>query len=62
MARCSMPQPLPLEACDYVLLHRDTGSALYTTRATPDEIHRANQSLQQAGQRARYVAARHLGH
>jgi hypothetical protein len=62
MARRSMPQPLPSDACDYVLLHRDTGSALYTTRATPAEIHRANQNLQKAGQRSRYVAARHLGH
>ena len=30
------------EASDYVLLHRDTGSALYTTRATEEEIARAN--------------------
>ncbi|MFM7639985.1 MAG: hypothetical protein ACKO45_00270 [Cyanobium sp.] len=57
-----MPQPLPTDACDYVLLHRDTGSALYTTRATEAEIHRANQKLKQAGQRSRYVAPRHLGH
>ncbi|MFM9088116.1 MAG: hypothetical protein ACKOPT_08245 [Cyanobium sp.] len=62
MARRSMPQPLPTDACDYVLLHRDTGSAPYTTRATEAEIHRANQKLKQAGQRSRYVAARHLGH
>ena len=62
MARRSMPQPPPSDACDYVLLHRDTGSALYTTRATAAEIHRANQNLQRAGQRSRYVAARHLGH
>jgi hypothetical protein len=57
-----MPQPLPTDASNYVLLHRDTGSALYTTRATEVEIHRANQKLKQAGQRSRYVAARHLGH
>lgn len=62
MARRSMPKPLPSETCDYVLLHRDTGSALYITRATAAEIHRANQNLQRAGQRSRYVAARHLGH
>jgi hypothetical protein len=62
MARRSMPQPLPTDASDYVLLHRDTGSAQYTTRATEAEIHRANQKLKQAGQRSRYVAARHLGH
>jgi hypothetical protein len=62
MARRSMPQPLPSDASDYVLLHRDTGSALYTTRATASEIHRANQNLQRAAQRSRYVAARHLGH
>jgi hypothetical protein len=62
MARRSMPQPLPSDASDYVLLHRVTGSALYTTRATAAEIHRANQNLQRAGQRSRYVAARHLGH
>ena len=46
----------------YVLLHRTTGYALYTTRATEREIHRAKQNLKQAGQRTRYVAARHLGH
>ena len=62
MARRSMPQPLPTDASDYVLLHRDTGSALYTTRATEAEIHRANQNLKRAGQRSRYVAARRLGH
>ena len=62
MPRRSMPQPLPTDASNYVLLHRDTGSALYTTRATEAEIHRANQNLKQAGQRSRYVAARHLGH
>jgi len=62
MARRSMAQPVPSEASDYVLLHRDTGSALYTTWATAEEIHRANQCLKQAGQRSLYVAARHLGH
>jgi hypothetical protein len=62
MAHRSMPQPLPTDASDYVLLHRDTGSALYITRATEAEIHRANQNLKQAGQRSRYVAAGHLGH
>ena len=61
--RCrAMLQPLPSEATDYVLLHRDTGLALYTTRATEVEIHRANSNLRQAGQRSRYVAARHLMH
>jgi hypothetical protein len=45
-----------------VLLHRDTGSALYTTRATEAEIHRANDNLTQAGQRSRFVAAKHLMH
>jgi hypothetical protein len=39
-----------------------TGSALYTTRATELEIHRANQQLKQSGQRSRYVPAKHLGH
>ena len=62
MARRSMPQPLSTDASDYVLLHRDTGCALYTTRATELEIHRANQKLKQAGQRSRYVPARQLGH
>ncbi|MFM7265575.1 MAG: hypothetical protein ACKOZW_08320 [Cyanobium sp.] len=47
---------------DYVLLHRDTGTARYATRATEAEIHRANQRLQGAGSASRYVAARHLGH
>jgi hypothetical protein len=42
-----MPQPLPTDASDYVLLHRDTGFALYITRATEAEIHRANQQLKQ---------------
>jgi hypothetical protein len=45
-----------------VLLHRDTGSAPYTTHATELEIHRANQNLKRVGQRSRYVAARHLAH
>jgi hypothetical protein len=45
---------------DYVLLHRDTGTALYATRATEAEIHRANLYLRRSGNRNRYVAARHL--
>jgi hypothetical protein len=57
MADLHSPEPR-----DYVLLHRDTGSALYTTRATELEIHRANQQLKQSGQRSRYVPAKHLGH
>jgi hypothetical protein len=40
------------EAHDYVLIQRDTGSAVYTTCATEAEIHRANQNLKQAGQRS----------
>lgn len=55
-----MPQPAIPEASDYVLLHRDTGSALYTTRATEQEIQRANVSLSRVGQRSRFVAARYL--
>jgi hypothetical protein len=47
---------------DYVLLHRDTGNALYATRATEAEIHRANLNLRRSGNRNRYVAARHLPH
>jgi hypothetical protein len=50
-----MPTPDPTDASDYVLLHRDTGSALYTTRATEGEIQRANANLQQAGQRSRFL-------
>jgi hypothetical protein len=46
----------------YVLLHRDTGTALYATRATEAEIHRANANLRRSGNRNRYVAARHLPH
>jgi hypothetical protein len=57
-----MPKPAAPEASDYVLLHRDTGSALYTTRATEEEIHRANSSLNRVGQRSRFVTARHLTH
>jgi len=57
-----MPMSAAPEASDYVLLHRDTGSALYTTRATEQEIHRANSSLSRAGQRSRFVAARYLMH
>ena len=58
--RCSAL--LRSNASDDVLLHRDTGSALYTTRATEAEIHRANDNLTQAGQRSRFVAAKHLMH
>jgi len=47
---------------DYVLLHRDTGTTLYATRATEAEIHRANLNLRRSGNRNHYVAARHLGH
>jgi hypothetical protein len=57
-----MPTPDPTDASDNVLLHRDTGSALYITRATEGEIHRANANLKQAGQRSRFVAAKHLMH
>ena len=47
---------------DYVLLHRDTGMALYSTCATEAEIQRANANLRRSGNRNRYVAARHLPH
>jgi hypothetical protein len=47
---------------DYVLLHRDTGMALYSTCATEAEIQRANTNLRRSGNRNRYVAARHLPH
>jgi hypothetical protein len=61
--RCPvMPKPAAAEASDDVLLQRDTGSALYTTRATEQDIHRANSSLSKAGQRSRFVAARYLMH
>ena len=56
------PLPAPQGAAEYVLLHRDTGTARYATRATEAEIHRANQRLQGHGSASRYVAARHLGH
>lgn len=56
-----MAEPSP-EHRNYVLLHRDTGAALYTTCATETEIHRANQHLKRAGHPARYVPARHLKH
>jgi hypothetical protein len=49
------------QAADYVLLHRDTGTALYRTRATEAEIHQANRNLSRSGNRNRYVAARHFG-
>jgi hypothetical protein len=52
----------PAEPADYVLLHRHTGTALYRTRATAAEIHRANRNLSRSGNRNRYVAARHLPH
>ena len=56
-----MPALLPPQAADYyVLLHRDTGTALYATRATEAEIQLANNNLRRAGNRNRYVAARHL--
>ncbi|MFM9088314.1 MAG: hypothetical protein ACKOPT_09245 [Cyanobium sp.] len=58
----AMPKPDPSEATDYVLLHRDTGSALSTTRATEAEVHRANDNLKLAGQRSRFVPAKHLMH
>jgi hypothetical protein len=48
------------ELADYVFLHRDTGAALYVTRASASEIHRANRNLSRAGNRNRYVPARHL--
>jgi hypothetical protein len=52
----------PAEPTDYVLLHRDTGTALYRTRATEAEIHQANRNLSRSGNRNRYVAAKHLPH
>ena len=65
--RCgAMAESSPVQASeptgDYVLLHRDTGTALYATRATEAEIHRANLNLRRSGNRNRYVAARHLPH
>ena len=65
--RCNaMAESSPVRASeptgDYVLLHRDTGTALYATRATEAEIHRANLNLRRSGNRNRYVAARHLPH
>jgi hypothetical protein len=65
--RCSaMAESSPIHASeptgDYVLPHRDTGTALYATRATDAEIHRANLNLRRSGNRNRYVAARHLPH
>jgi hypothetical protein len=50
-----------MAVADYVLLHRDTGTAHYATRATDLEIQQANQRLQMAGSACRYVAARHMG-
>ena len=61
--RACSPMPVtPDEPADYVLLHRDTGTALYRTRATEAEIHQANRNLSRSGNRNRYVAARHLRH
>ena len=65
--RCNaMAESSPIQASeptgDYVLLHRDTGTALYATRATEAEIHRANANLSRSGNRNRYVAAKHLPH
>jgi hypothetical protein len=65
--RCgAMAESSPVQASeptgDYVLLHRDTGSALYATSATEAEIHRANANLRRSGNRNRYGAARHLPH
>ena len=57
MADLHSPEPR-----DYVLLHRETGTALYATRATEEEIHRANLNLRRSGNSNRYVAARHLPH
>jgi len=62
----AMAESSPVQASeptgDYVLLHRETGLALYTTRATEAEIHGANANLSRSGNRNRYVAARHLPH
>jgi hypothetical protein len=65
--RCgAMAESSPIQASeptgDNVLLHRDTGTALYATRATEAEIHRAILNLRRSGNRNRYVAARHLPH
>jgi len=62
MAEFHQPLPASQEPVEVVLLHRDTGTARYATRATEAEIHRANQRLKGAGSASRYVAARHLGH
>jgi hypothetical protein len=62
MAEFHQPLPASQEPVEVVLLHRDTGTARYATRATEAEIHRANQRLQGAGSASRYVAARYLGH
>jgi hypothetical protein len=59
---CAQMPVTPAEPADYVLLHRDTGTALYRTRATEAEIHQANRNLSRSGNRNRYVAARHLPH
>ncbi|MEB3200912.1 MAG: hypothetical protein VKK62_10350 [Synechococcaceae cyanobacterium] len=57
-----MADPLPPQAFEVVLLHQDTGAVLYSTRATQAELQRANGAIRRAGQRLRFVAARHLGH
>ena len=61
-----MTESSPVQASEptryYVLLHRDTGTALYATRATEAEIYRANANLRRSRNRNRYVAARHLPH
>ena len=63
-AMAEFPQPLPAsqEPVEVVLLHRDTGTARYATRATEAEIHRANMRLQGAVSAIRYLDARHLWH
>ena len=48
------------DLADYVFHNRDTGTALYVTRGSASEIHRANRNLSRAGNRNRYVPARHL--
>ncbi len=44
------------------LLHRDTGTVLYTTIATREEVSQANARLAANGERHRYVLARLVGH
>jgi len=59
---CPRMPVIPAEPADYVLLHRDTGTALYRTQATETEIYQANRNLSRSGNRNRYLAARHLLH